>query len=242
MLFGKLLDPHANVIEVGSNQGMHAVPIAQFIAKGKLFCFEPQRIVFQHLCCNITLNNLLNVYCYNQGVSDQCANTEIEASDYQTDWNYGSFSIDKGFSTEGEFAGEVHRETISLITLDSHPEIQKLTSLRLLKIDAEGFDLKVLAGAKQTIARHKPVIFIEVHSDSIISTKRYLESIDYCCYWFVSNRYQKNNFLGNSKEIKGVDTNFVCFHRTVVENNGVPDYLVAVNEATLDRVPIMQLG
>lgn len=31
----------SNVVEIGSNIGMHAIPIARHIELGKLFCFEP---------------------------------------------------------------------------------------------------------------------------------------------------------------------------------------------------------
>ena len=49
------------MVEVGANIGMHAVPIAKAIASGRLICFEPQRVIFQQLCCNLSLNNLTNV-------------------------------------------------------------------------------------------------------------------------------------------------------------------------------------
>ena len=43
----------SNVVEVGSNIGMHAIPIARHIERGKLFCFEPQRVIFQTFCAPI---------------------------------------------------------------------------------------------------------------------------------------------------------------------------------------------
>ena len=61
----------SNVVEVGSNIGMHAIPIARHIERGKLFCFEPQRVIFQTLCANISLNSLTNVYAYQEGVGDK---------------------------------------------------------------------------------------------------------------------------------------------------------------------------
>ncbi len=39
-----------------------------------------------------------------------------------------------------------------------------LTQLDLLKIDVEGFEVKVLQGALQTITKLKPKIIIETHS------------------------------------------------------------------------------
>ena len=82
---------------------MHAIPIARHIERGKLFCFEPQRVIFQTLCANISLNSLTNVYAYQEGVGDENAWLEIPSSDYETEWNYSSFSLDKGFDTESSF-------------------------------------------------------------------------------------------------------------------------------------------
>ncbi|WGE32343.1 FkbM family methyltransferase [Actinobacillus genomosp. 2] len=212
ILFQKILNsPQHNVIEVGANIGMHAIPIAKMIPNGKLFCFEPQRIIFQTLCCNINLNSLTNVYCYPMGISHYAYQTQIQSSNYNTAWNYGSFSIDKGFSTEGDFTGNISQETISIIPIDQHNEIQQLDHLRLLKIDAEGFELNVLNGAKQTIEKHRPIIFIEAHLHSFEVLYDYLTAIDYDCYWFISNRYQTNNYFNAPETLSGFDFNFICF-------------------------------
>ncbi|MBO2969087.1 FkbM family methyltransferase [Burkholderia pseudomallei] len=34
-------------------------------------------------------------------------------------------------------------------------------SVRLLKIDVEGFELQVLQGAQKTLAKHRPVLYVE---------------------------------------------------------------------------------
>jgi hypothetical protein len=44
-LFRALLPEDGVAVEVGSNIGMHAVPISRFCARGALFCYEPQRVV-----------------------------------------------------------------------------------------------------------------------------------------------------------------------------------------------------
>ncbi|VEH67228.1 methyltransferase, FkbM family [Rodentibacter pneumotropicus] len=43
--FRSILSSHSNIIEVGANIGIHSVPLAKFAPQGKLFCFEPQRII-----------------------------------------------------------------------------------------------------------------------------------------------------------------------------------------------------
>ncbi|WP_228064839.1 hypothetical protein [Muribacter muris] len=58
--FRQVLSAQSNIIEVGANIGMHAVPLAKMAHQGKLFCFEPQRIIFQVLCSNLAINQLTN--------------------------------------------------------------------------------------------------------------------------------------------------------------------------------------
>ena len=79
---------------------------------------------------------------------------------YDEEWNYGSFSLNKGFSTEGEFYGVTSTYPVNVIPLDQCANVQRLNSLALLKVDAEGFDAQVLRGARQTITRLLPAIFI----------------------------------------------------------------------------------
>ena len=209
-LFKGLLSPNANVVEVGSNIGMHAVPLAKFIPQGKLICFEPQRIIFQQLCCNLALNNLTNVETYRMGVSDSQGKQWIESSDYSESWNYGSFSIDKGFSTEGQFEGKIIQDEIEITDLDSFAPVQRLERLDLLKIDAEGFDIAVLKGAEKTIKQLQPCIFIEVHTHSFENTLQAIHQLDYQAYWFASKRYQKDNYYQSEAVEDGYDINLFC--------------------------------
>ena len=227
----------STVVEVGSNIGMHAIPIARHIERGKLFCFEPQRVIFQTLCANISLNSLTNVYAYQEGVGDENAWLEIPSSDYETEWNYGSFPLDKGFDTESSFNGIRYNETIRLTALDRHPELQKLNALDLLKIDAEGFESHVLNGAKRLIEQHKPIIFAEAQPDDCLDLIRHFERMDYRCYWFASHRYQEDNFFRRPESLSGIDLNLACFHRDAVPS--LPEKLSASVDSNLDFIPLI---
>lgn len=232
------LNSSSNVIEVGSNIGMHAVPIAKKISGGgKLFCFEPQRVIFQTLCANLSLNQLTNVYAYNLGVGEDEQLIEIPSSNYETAWNYGSFSLDKGFSTEGDFIGVESRELIHVISLDKHPEVNRLEGIDLLKIDAEGFELNVLNGAKNLIERHKPIIFVEAHIHHSHELISYLDKIGYKCYWFISERYQKNNYFKQEQFLGGMDFNLACFHKG--KQSTLPEELRTTPNNLLTEIPIV---
>lgn len=122
----QLLGSSANVVEVGANIGLHSVPLAKRITQGKLLSFEPQRIIFQQLCCNLALNNLTNVETFRLGVGRQNETKEIESCDYDTLWNYGSFSLDKGFSTEENFTMPTQKEYVDIVALDDFAPVQRL--------------------------------------------------------------------------------------------------------------------
>jgi FkbM family methyltransferase len=211
-LFQRHLTPQSNVVEVGSNLGLHSVPLAKMANKGKLISFEPQRIIFQVLCANIAINDLANVFAYNAAVSDTEGEITIQSSDYDIPWNYGGFSIEKGMSAERPFPGVVSSESVTTIKLDTFRPVTQLPSIDLLKIDAEQHEIAVLNGAAGLIARHRPIIFVEnnnpQYGDELI---RYIQNINYVPYWFCSARYQPDNFNRVGINIPGADANMACF-------------------------------
>lgn len=230
-VFRHLIDENSNIIEVGSNIGMHAVPLAKTAHRGKLLCFEPQRIIFQQLCCNLALNNLTNVETYRLGVSDEKGECFIESSNYDEAWNYGSFSLNKGFSTEFAFKGEVYKEKIEIVSLDDFPPVQALPSLDLLKIDAEGLDLNVLKGAAETIGRLQPAIFVEIQTHDMVEICDYLKSLDYIPYWVVSERFQKTNYYQAARLEHGYDCNFLALPKQLANKPTKLSSIISVLQA-----------
>lgn len=71
-LLKKIIKSGDNIIEVGSNIGAHTVFLALDICQhGKIFSFEPRRILFQILCGNLSINNIENVYTYCFGLGEK---------------------------------------------------------------------------------------------------------------------------------------------------------------------------
>jgi FkbM family methyltransferase len=67
--------------------------------------------------------------------------------------NFGGFSL-HSYSNGSSF---IVNPSINVITLDS----LNLDNISMIKIDVENHENEVLEGAKQTILRNKPIIFIE---------------------------------------------------------------------------------
>lgn len=207
-LFKYLLQANENCNEVGSNIGMHSIPLSMICQSGTVTCYEPQRPIFHMLCANSALNNRLNIVAKQCAVGEQPAQIDIETSSYDKPWNYGSFSIDAGFSSEKTFNQKTQKETVNIVTLDTDVESQ--TKISVLKIDAEGSELKVLCGARQLIKRDRPDIFVEANSaESIISIINELSQYEYEGYWFFSSRFRPDNFNFSSYNVGGFDRNII---------------------------------
>src|SRR5215831_3472721 len=68
-IFSQWLRPGQSVIEVGSNIGAHTLHLAKLVGpQGTVYAFEPQRLLFQLLCANVTLNERFNVRTYHGAV------------------------------------------------------------------------------------------------------------------------------------------------------------------------------
>ncbi len=159
--FAHLLPEHADVIEVGAHIGTHTLPLAKHCRKGQIIAYEPQRPIYYALAANLALNDCLNVHAKNTAVGDQNGRIALQTSAYDARWNYGNFSLQSGFSDERQYTHPASMTHVPLTSLDSDPDANDLTSLHLLKIDAEGSELAVLRGAEAIIRRHQPTIYVE---------------------------------------------------------------------------------
>jgi FkbM family methyltransferase len=145
-----------NVVDIGSNNGQIAVEFAHIVGdEGKVFCFEPQRIIFQQLCGNVFFNGLDNVYCWNVAIGDHNGETSVQKIDYhnQDEVNFGDVHI----------GWETYEEKVDLRTLDSF----NLDKVTVIKIDVQGFERQVLLGAKETITKWRPILFIEIEENQL---------------------------------------------------------------------------
>ena len=82
-------------------------------------------------------------------------------------------------------------QTVPLTTLDSVVEERGLLRLDVIKIDVEGFEVPVLAGAARSIGRFRPLIYGEFNNRlmprrgySFLDAWALVEPLDYACYAF----------------------------------------------------------
>ena len=101
-LLTQLLAPGAIVIEAGANMGAITVPIAKRVGdQGLVYAFEPQMAVFQQLCANLALNDLMNVQAYHAGCGDRTETLKLVRPNPASRNNFGGFSLDALSAEQG---------------------------------------------------------------------------------------------------------------------------------------------
>ncbi len=137
-------------LDVGANVGLHTLAAARHVAAGggAVVAFEPHPRNFETLTHNIACNGLRHVAAHNIGLAETAEVLTCRGPARGGNWSLAS---------HGEYSFEVH-----LLRLDDFLEDHPLPRLDLIKIDVEGAEVRVLAGARETIARYRPLIVFEV--------------------------------------------------------------------------------
>jgi len=137
-------------IDIGSSIGTHSIPFSKIA--DIVYSFEP----IKHLCfrqmANLTLNKIENVSVINCALGD--INLEHYIIDPKT--NIG--------------------DNVLVIKLDDF----RIDNISIIKLDVDGFELRVLKGAIKTIKRNKPDLFIScINNNEFIKLSKFLYKLGY---------------------------------------------------------------
>jgi FkbM family methyltransferase len=200
------LSPGDFVIEVGANIGAHSLIISKIIGQnGRLEAFEPTNYAFKKLQTNFLLNPALkqNTNLHKLYVSNAVKKKSIHK--VRSSWVVNKSHIAANKMDE-EYSGEI-------IILDEF--FRNLDRLDFLKIDVDGFDFKVLEGAKNIIQRFRTIVFIELsevdlnkNNNSVSDIISYFNDINY--YGSLENGLKINSpedvieFLSGATHTNGI--------------------------------------
>lgn len=188
-LLSDLLEPGQVAVDVGANIGTHTVFFARKVTStGLVFSFEPQRLVYYNLCGNVAVNALYQVKCLNAAAGSESGTIKVPLLDPTAKQNYGGVNL-------GAFESG---DDIPVIRLDD----LELPRCDLIKVDVEGMETQVLEGARDTVSRCSPALFVENNreegSSELIET---VQSFGYVAYWHFAGYYNSDNYFGNEENI-----------------------------------------
>lgn len=162
------------VADVGANIGYYTLLLAKICKK--VYALEPDKNCFGILKKNVKENNLKNVVLINKAVSDGKGKVEFVVDKV----NLGNSRI----KSQRDCFAEPRNDVVSCDTLDDILINEK--QIDLIKIDVQGWEPKVILGAKKIIAKYSPVLFLEFNGNykMIKLLKKYYKNIFTVDYWF----------------------------------------------------------
>jgi FkbM family methyltransferase len=201
-LFRQLLRPGDVAVDAGANIGALTVGMARLVAPGgAVVAFEPQRTIFEILCDNLRANGLTNVTAYRRAAGSKPGTIRVPPLDYAQAENFGGVAL-----------GSAQGDEVEVVTLDS----LGLPRLLLLKVDVEGMEFDVVVGARATIARLQPALYVE--NDRADRSQRLISllfEIGYRLWWHITPLFNAQNFFRYPHDIFGnvVSFNMIGFPR-----------------------------
>ncbi|KKK96345.1 hypothetical protein LCGC14_2663680, partial [marine sediment metagenome] len=174
----KLIQDSFTVFDVGANAGWYSLLIAKHYPRADVHAFEPIPNTFRLLRDNAALNGLSNIHAHDFGLSDR---------DGELVFYYEPHYSARASAADLSDGAETLKLQCPVRKMDGlFPQL--CSKVDFIKCDCEGGELFVFEGAKETLARFKPIVFTEMlrkwsakfdyHPNRIIEL---FESLDYGC-------------------------------------------------------------
>ena len=152
------------IFDVGANVGIYSLVAKSINPKSKVYSFEPSINTIHKL----QKNNSINKYDIN---INQLAVSNLEGKltfydvpdEHQTS---ASLSFDK-LKNLSWYKGEIKEYEVDVISIKKFIEKNDIKKIDLIKIDVEMHEPEIIEGIGHYLEKFKPIIFIEVLSDTI---------------------------------------------------------------------------
>jgi FkbM family methyltransferase len=195
----------AVVLDIGANIGVHSISIGESLwPHGCVYAFEAQRLLYYALAGNIALASLDNVFAFHRAVGGNPGRIPIPNFDYAAPLSFRSVEFGP---RQTEDIGQSRRDPgsrpdfVEVVTVDS----LELSRVDLAKIDVEGMELEVIAGATQTIERLRPVLFVEFLKCDRHALANRLWGWDYQLYRCTGNLFAIPPQLAGNSRVNGLE-------------------------------------
>lgn len=143
-LFTQYIPKGGVVVDVGASLGDHTITYSDMVGPlGSVFAFEPNPVAFECLAYN--MRSRQNVSLWPVGLGSVAERCEVVP-----DENLGAAQLRQNPSGD-----------VVVTTLDA--ALGWLPRLDWLKIDAEGFEPDIIAGAVATLRRCRPALLVEIN-------------------------------------------------------------------------------
>ena len=158
-IYHKLLRPGNVVLDIGANIGAHTLPMAALVGdSGRVLAFEPTAYALSKLQINLALNPPLRARVTAEQFMLVENDQQVLKPAIHSSWPL----VASGPIDDRHGGRLMTTDGASAVSLDRVVEQRALTRVDFIKIDVDGNELGVLAGAQRTLQKFQPPIVMEL--------------------------------------------------------------------------------
>jgi FkbM family methyltransferase len=155
----RLIKPGDTVLDIGANVGAHTLPLARAVgAGGRVIAFEPTAFAYGKMTGNLAMNPELA----KRVTAEQMMLVADEVTK-PVESLYSSWPLDGGAREHETHGGRaMSTEGAQAATLDGYLAEAGIERVDAIKMDVDGWECDVLAGARRTLMEYGPPIVMEL--------------------------------------------------------------------------------
>lgn len=153
LVFRRIVQPGDTVLDIGGNIGTTALDFASAEQRATVHVFEPAPEMLAALRRNVSLNRLANLQLHAFGLGERDCRL----------WLQGDMPNNPG----SNYVATDARTGLCEVELRRLDGLAFIGEVSFIKIDVEGFELSVLRGGRECIARSRPLVVLERNDQAL---------------------------------------------------------------------------
>lgn len=150
LVLSRLVRPDSVCLDVGANLGAITLVMAHLCPEGRVHGFEAAGENAAYLRANLVANGATNATAHHLALYDRDGTLTLHFTSSYAGGSFVSDLVDEG-----------QAEEVPTRRLDDWMAGEGIDRLDVVKLDVEGAEARVLAGAAATIERHRPHLVVE---------------------------------------------------------------------------------
>jgi len=156
--YGDIVKPGMTVLDIGANVGAHTLHLARLVGPtGRVVAFEPTDWAFAKLNANVALNPELAKVVAPAQVFLVDREDRKPAAEVPASWPLDGRGVHPRLRARAMAAADA-----AATTVDAWLARAKAAPVGFIKMDVDGHECGVLAGAAEMLARDRPTILLEL--------------------------------------------------------------------------------